>query len=310
MDNLVSMFRLMVKLARPRTWAFIILAFLISWSLTGSSFTVEYLIGMVIFVFWISSVNIINAYTDYNEDRVNLPQRVKMIEQIGYKRLPYIVAAISTFCLVLSFTISLLFFVVFIIALFDGLFYSLKPLRFKANPVLSLISFSGAVIFPLIGAWVITRDIFSIPLLFVLLGYSFLVYGTIKNLPDYYGDKEAGLKTTATVFSTRKKAVTIAAFLLLSPYALLVVFILLNFLDFKFLWLLTSVPFIALICYRALIESNTMALEKLHTYGFFYQAGVLCLTLFLVTSLSYAIIIVSITLSVTYAIQHIRFDSR
>ena len=218
------MFWLTVKLARPRTWTFIILAFLIGWSLTESSFTVKYLMGMVIFIFWIASVNIINAYTDYDEDKINLPQRVKMIEQIGYKRLPYIVAAISTFCLVLSFTISLQFFAIFTIALLDGLFYSLKPLRFKANPVLSLISFSGAVIFPFLGAWVITREIFSIPLLFVLLGYSFLVYGTIKNLPDYYGDKEAGLKTTATVFSTRKKAITIATFLLLSPYVLLVVF--------------------------------------------------------------------------------------
>ena len=304
------MFWLTVKLARPRTWTFIILAFLIGWSLTESSFTVEYLMGMVIFIFWIASVNIINAYTDYDEDRVNLPQRVEMIEQIGYKRLPYIVAAISTFCLVLSFTISLQFFAIFTIALFDGLFYSLKPLRFKANPVLSLISFSGAVIFPMLGAWVITREISTIPLLFVLLGYSFLVYGTIKNLPDYYGDKEAGLKTTATVFSTRKKAVTIAAFLLLSPYALLVVLVSLNILEYKFLWLLTLIPLIALICYRALTESCAKALEKLHTYGFFYQAGVLCLTLFLVTSLSYAIIIVSITLSVTCAIQHIRLDSR
>ncbi|MGD6852560.1 MAG: UbiA family prenyltransferase [Candidatus Bathyarchaeia archaeon] len=299
-----------VKLARPRTWAFIILAFLISWALTGSSFSIKFLIGMVIFVLWIASVNIINAYTDLEEDRINLPQRVKMIEQVGIEKLPYIVLGISIICLLLSLLIGVAFFVVCVIAVFDGLAYSLKPFRFKANPVLSLISFSGAVIFPLIGAWAITRDIFSIPLLFVVLGYFFLVYGTIKNLPDYDGDKEAGLKTTATVFSTRKKAVVVATVLLLSPYVLLGVFLSLNALDYKFLLLFTSFPFIALICYRAFTECKIESLEKLHTYGFFYEAMVLSLALFLVTSLLNAIIIVSITLLATWLIQQKRIDSR
>ena len=304
------MFWLVVKIARPRTWAFIILAFMIGWSLTGSSFSIKYVIGMVIFVLLVACVNIINAYTDYDEDRINLPQRVKMVEQIGYKRLPFIVAILSIFCSILSLAVSLQFFVIFMIALFNGLFYSLKPLRFKSNPVLSLVSFSGAVIFPLLGAWVITRELLNIPLLFVWLGYSFLVYGTIKNLPDYWGDKEAGLKTSATVFNTRKKAITVATFLLLSPYALLVVFVILNILEYKFLWLMTLVPFVVLICYRALTQSDTKSLEKLHTYGFFYEVGALCLILFLVTNLLYATIIVSITLSVTYVIQKIKFDSR
>ena len=304
------MFWLVVKLARPRTWAFIILAFIIGWSLTGSNFSVKYAIGMVIFVLLVACVNIINAYTDYDEDKTNLPQRVKMVEQIGYKRLPFIVATLSIFCSILSLSVSLQFFVVFIISLFNGLFYSLKPFRFKSNPVLSLVSFSGAVIFPLLGAWVITREILNIPLLFIWLGYSFIVYGTVKNLPDYFGDKEAGLKTSATVFSTKKKAITAATFLLLSPYALLVVFVILNILEYKFLWLMTLVPFIVLICYRALTKSNTKSLEKIHTYGFFYEIGVLSLILFLVTNLLYATLIVSITLSVTYAIQRIKFDSR
>jgi 4-hydroxybenzoate polyprenyltransferase len=304
------MFWLAVKLARPRTWAFIILAFLISWALTGSSFSIKFVIGVVIFVLWIASVNIINAYTDLEEDKINLPQRVKMIEQVGIEKLPYMVLGISVICLLLSLLLGLVFFVICVIAVFDGLAYSLKPLRFKANPVLSLISFSGAVIFPLLGAWVITRDIFSIPLLFVLLGYFFLVYGTIKNLPDYDGDREAGLKTTATVFSTRKKAVVVATFLLISPYVLLVTLLSLNVLDYKFLSLFTSFPFIVIICYRALTESKTEALEKLHTYGFFYEAMVLSVALFLVTSLLNATIIVSITLLTTWVIQQKRVDSR
>jgi 4-hydroxybenzoate polyprenyltransferase len=304
------MFRLAMKLGRPRTWAFIILAYLIGWSLTGSNFSVQYLIGMVIFVLWISSVNIINAYTDIEEDKINLPQRVKMIEQLGYKRLPYIVAGISLSCFLLSLTISLEFSIIFAIALFDGLFYSLKPLRFKANPVLSLFSFSGAIIFPLVGAWVISRGLFVLPTLFIFLGYSFLVYGTVKNLPDYQGDEEAGLKTSATIFSTRRKAISFATFLLLSPYALLIALVALNVLDYSFLWLLTFLPFIALICYRALTKSDTENLERLHTYGFFYQAGVLSLALFLVTNLIYATLIVSITLLATYIVQRIRIDSR
>jgi 4-hydroxybenzoate polyprenyltransferase len=304
------MLGLAVKLARPRTWAFIILAYLIGWSMTGSSFSAKYIVGMIIFVAWIASVNIINAYTDYDEDKINLPLRVNMIEQLGYKKLPYIVTGLSILCFLLSLAVSLTFLIIVVIAIFDGLFYSLKPLRFKANPLLSLVSFSGAVIFPLIGAWIFTRGLFDLPALFVFLGYSFFVYGTVKNLPDYCGDKEAGLKTTASVFSTRRKAVSVATILLLSPYALLIGFVLLNILNYNFLWLLIPLPFIALICYRALTRSDNENLEKLHTYGFFYEAGVLSLTVFLVAPLLYAIIIVSITLLVTCTIQYMKFDSR
>jgi 4-hydroxybenzoate polyprenyltransferase len=302
---------LAVKLARPRTWAFIILAYFIGWSLTGSTdFSLKYIIGMIVFILWIASVNIINAYTDYNEDKINLPQRVKMIERLGYNKLPYIVAGISIICFTLSLTVTLEFLAIFVIALFDGLFYSLKPLRFKANPVLSLVSFSGAVIFPLLGAWVITRGLFGFPTLFILIGYSFVVYGTIKNLPDYDGDQAAGLRTSATIFSSRRKAIVFATVLLLSPYVLLIIFVLLNILADKFLWLLTLLPFLSLICYQAFKAANTENLEKLHTYGFFYEAGFLSLTLFFVTNLLYAIIIVSVTLSITCVIQYIKIDSR
>jgi 4-hydroxybenzoate polyprenyltransferase len=304
------MLGLIIKIARPRTWVFIVLAYLIGWGLTGSNFSANYIIGMIVFVIWVASVNIINAYTDYNEDKINLPQRVQMIEQVGYNKLPYIVAGTSILCLLLSLTINFNFLIIVLIAIFDGLFYSLKPLRFKSNPVLSLISFSGAVVLPLIGAWVITMDLSYLPMLFIFLGYSFLVYGTVKNLPDYYGDRETNLNTTATVFKTRRKAIAVATILLLSPYALLIGLVYSEIIDQNFLWLLTLLPFIALICYRALTKSKSENLEKLHTYGFFYQAGILSITMFLVTNLLYAIIIVSTTLSVTFAIQYIKIDSR
>lgn len=299
-----------VKLARPRTWAFIVLAYSIGWSLTGSPFSLQYAVGLIIYILLVANVNIINAYTDIDEDRINLPRRVKMVEQIGYKRLPYIVAAISIICLALSFTINWVFSVILIIALLNGLFYSLRPLRFKTHPVLSLFSFSGAVVFPLIGAWVITKNIIDIPLLIIFLGFSFLVYGTIKNLPDYYGDKAVGLTTTATIFRTRKQAIVAATFLLLSPYALLLALVGLNIIDIKFLWLLTLLPIITLICYGALTMPDTDNLEKLHTYGFFYETLVLSLTVFLVTNILTATVIVLTTLAATYIIQRTGIDSR
>ena len=193
-----------VKLARPRTWAFIILAYSIGWSLTGSPFSLQYAVGLIIYILLVANVNIINAYTDIDEDRINLPQRVKMVEQIGYKRLPYIVAAISAVCLALSFTMNWVFSVILIIALLNGLFYSLRPLRFKTHPVLSLFSFSGAVVFPLIGAWVIAKNIIDIPLLIIFLGFSFLVWNYkessrllwrqscwIKDHSDYFQNQKA-----------------------------------------------------------------------------------------------------------------------
>jgi 4-hydroxybenzoate polyprenyltransferase len=268
------------------------------------------MIGLTSYILLVANVNLINAYTDVEEDKINLPYRVKLIKKIGYRKLPLIFTSIFIIAILLASLLPFWFLVVFIIAMFDTIFYSLKPLRFKSNPILGLVAFAGAVFFPLVGSWTLHGSIYNIPPIIFFLGYSFLVYGTIKNLPDYEGDKKAGLKTSATIFSTRKKAILFATILLISPYLILLLLILSEYVDYNFILLFTGLPFISLICYKALKTKSFEKLEKLHTYGLIYQVGFLSLAFWIISPTIYSLILLTIILSLLFFILRTKFDSR
>ena len=300
----------LLKLARPRTWIFIILSFTIGWLLTGSILSINFFIGLIVYILLVANVNLVNVYTDIEEDRINLPHRIKMIERVGLKKLVYSFTILYAIATLLALTLPFWFFVVYLIAFFDTVSYSLEPLRFKKRPILSLITFSGAVFFPLIGGWTLTNDIFSISALIFFLGYWFLTYGTIKNLPDFKGDKIAGLRTSATVFSTRRKAVGVASALLLSSYVILFLLLLFNYIEYKFALLFLLLPVISIICYKALKAKTYESLEKLHTYGLIYADVFLSLTLVIISPTIYSFIFLVVLLSLQSLILKTRFDSR
>src|SRR5437879_8331739 len=56
---------------------------------------------------------------------------------------------------------------------------------------------------------------------FLLLTYFMFTYGTVKNLPDYSGDKKAGTRTSATIFHSLANAVRFSGILVFTPYILL-----------------------------------------------------------------------------------------
>jgi 4-hydroxybenzoate polyprenyltransferase len=306
----ISMIVDLLKLSRPRTWAFVILAFFIGWSLTGSPLTMSFLIGLLAYLMLVGNVNLLNSYTDIEEDRINVPHRTKYIEKIGYDKLPFIVSTIYLLSILMVYFLPFWFFVTFIIAVLDNAFYSIKPFRFKANPMLSLLSFSGAVFFPMLGAWTISRSIFDTPLIIFFLSYAFLVYGTVKNIPDYEGDKRTGLKTTATIFKKRESAIKFASVLLLSPYVALLLLILYNLLDSKFSILFISLPLIIWICKKTLQSKSFEKLEKLHTYGFLYQVSFLSLAYLIISPSLVSVSLLFIMFLIQFLIIKTRFDSR
>src|SRR5437016_13917268 len=61
--------------------------------------------------------------------------------------------------------------------------------------------------------------------IFLLLPYFMFTYGTVKNLPDYSGDKKAGTRTSATIFHSLANAVRFSGILVFTPYILLTAFI-------------------------------------------------------------------------------------
>ena len=115
--------------------------------------------GLLAFIIFAGNVNIINVYTDKEEDEWNLPKRVRSVEcHIGYSKLPYLSAILYIIAIILAldlFRINEYFTLIYMIAVLDSIIYSAPPFRLKARPILCLISFSGAVLFPLLGALVL-----------------------------------------------------------------------------------------------------------------------------------------------------------
>jgi 4-hydroxybenzoate polyprenyltransferase len=273
----------LVKLARPRTWTFIVFSYVIGWLLSGAALSGRFFVGLMVSVIGVINVNLLNAYTDQEEDLINLPHRVAMLDKVGEKTLIAVIAALYGAATLLAMAMPFWYKVVYIISAFDAIFYSLPPLRLKGGPISSLVSFAGAVFLPAVGAWTLEYDLMSTPLIIIFLGYVFLTYCTLKNIPDYDGDKLAGLRTSATIFSSKKKASYAATVLLLSPYPLLVALTSLGIVEARFNVLIWLLPVIGYISYGIIKAETYEEHERFHTLGLIYVVAFLVSTLLIIS---------------------------
>jgi 4-hydroxybenzoate polyprenyltransferase len=273
----------LVKLARPRTWTFIVFSYVIGWFLSGAALSGRFFVGLMVSVIGVINVNLLNAYTDQEEDLINLPHRVAMLDKVGEKTLIAVIAALYGAATLLAMAMPFWYKVVYIISAFDAIFYSLPPLRLKGGPISSLVSFAGAVFLPAVGAWTLEYDLMSTPLIIIFLGYVFLTYCTLKNIPDYDGDKLAGLRTSATIFSSKKKASYAATVLLLSPYPLLVALTSLGIVEARFNVLIWLLPVIGYISYGIIKAETYEEHERFHTLGLIYVVAFLVSTLLIIS---------------------------
>ncbi len=159
------------------------------------------------------------------------------------------------FCFIIlsSFFINIIFALVLLIQIMIGILYSWGT-RFKTNIITSLISFSlFLAILPFIAGWVISKPLVSIsPIVFIILTY-FLVYGSLRNLPDERGDKQVGIKTN---FYAREEMPLRIPFILSTPYLLILVLTLVGILEIKFLAIFVVLPLSVILI---------LALQKAHS---------------------------------------------
>jgi 4-hydroxybenzoate polyprenyltransferase len=300
---------LVVKLARPRTWTFAVISYLFGCMATSTPTLWKLLLGAAIFALGTAVTNLINAYTDIQEDAINLPVRVGMIRELGRRNLAYVVIALYLLILLLSAPFGMNFILVIALAEFDSIGYSLPPLRFKRHPVTSLLSFCGAVSLPFLAGLVVADSSLLNPLL-LLLGSFMFAYGTVKNIPDILGDIKAGLKTTATVAASLRRAVETSTLLLLVPYAILFSMVALNVLSPIYLIDLVFLPFLAYWSLGNTRTSNITMLEQLHTFGFIYAVSFILFNLVLTYPTQFSLGIMALTLSFIFAVSGFRVDSR
>ncbi len=274
-------FSILFRLSGPRTWVFPSFSFILGYAVGGGGQLSQIGIGLAIASLVTAATNIVNAYADRKEDATNQPQRLFWLGQIGSRQITATLVILYCSAATLSIYLGPFFMLVLGFGIFNSIFYSLPPLRFKAKPFASLASFSGALGFPFLGGLSI-RGSFDLlnPMLWLLTWFMF-TYGTVKNLPDYFGDKKAGIRTSATIFKNVKNAVLFSSILLSTPYILLVAFVALGFLGPIYIADLALIPLFAFIITEMLKAVDTAGLEKAHTLGFFYAISFLLFTLVL-----------------------------
>ncbi len=303
-------FPIVFRLSRPRTWVFPGASFLLGYSITGGGGFYQLAIGLTIACIVTAATNIVNAYADVREDSVNQPSRVLWIQRVGPRTA--LSSAIVLYGLAGAFSIYLspLYMLVLGLGVFNSLFYSLRPLRFKARPVPSLISFSGAVGLAFLSGLAVNGSLNLLNPVLWLATYFMLTYGTVKNLPDYAGDKKAGTRTSATIFTSMKSAVRFSGMLLGTPYILLVTLVTIGLLSPLYLADLVLLAFLSMI-YRNMRRAKTSEdLEKAHTLGFFYAISFILLTLVITSPTVQSLTITVAAFAWTLLVSRVHVDSR
>ncbi len=303
-------FQIVLRLARPRTWTFAASSFILGYTLAGGTSLFQIGLGLAVAALVTAATNVINAYADRQEDSVNQPRRVFWVEQIGRHGTIVSIAILYCLAFIASLFLGPLFMLVLAVGVFNSVFYSVRPFRFKARPSLSLVSFSGAVGLAFLSGVSIVGSISLLNPLFLLTTYFMLTYGTVKNLPDYAGDKKAGTKTTATVFRTMDGAIRFSGFLLFTPYLLLATLILMGQLAPIYYADFGMALILAIIVAKMLTAKSPQELEKTHTLGFFYAISFILFTLVLTSPTLSSIVVILSAYVWTLLVSRVSMDSR
>src|SRR5437879_3111582 len=218
-------FSIFFRVSGLRTWVFPSFSLILGYAVGGGGQLSQICIGIAVASLVTAATNIVNAFADRKEDATNQPQRLFWLGQIGSRQITASLVVLYSSAAALAIYLGPVFTLVLGFGILNSIFYSLPPLRFKSKPLASLASFSGALGLPFIGGLGVrgSLDLLN-PMLWLLTWFMF-TYGTVKNLPDYFGYMKAGIRTSATIFKQVKRAVLFSSLLLSTPFIFLVRFV-------------------------------------------------------------------------------------
>ena len=220
-------------LARPRTAVPGLLTYGMGAAFAGASLSSRAgVAGALISILLALVTNLHNTLTDLREDVIGLPGRARLVRQVGFRRLMMTTWVLAGSMCVLALALPL-WAALFALLMVVGLFQYSTGLRAKAHPLLGLFAFAQAVCGPFLlgaflvpeatAAWVLPLAVarvigFSYPdpsqeavarsaaIMLLFLGYWFTAKGCFKNLVDYDHEAAAGVRTSATIFRSRRAA--------------------------------------------------------------------------------------------------------
>ncbi|MGA5818163.1 UbiA family prenyltransferase [Kitasatospora sp. NPDC094028] len=221
-------FSAVVKNVRPRTLLVSPLSYCVGVAVAGHSLDLTVLLGVLFHVLAPLAANAHNAVTDLVEDGENVPGRLKLVEAAGVGLLQRVLYGGLAVMLLLSLLISFAQSLLWVYAVFLVLGYSSKRFRLKGRPVVGMAVFSMAVTEPFVAGALLGDSWWEIPhydslqqpvLLAAFLFCWYFAKGIMKNVPDYAGDKAAGLRTIPALLPSQQAGAWVAAVATTAVYA-------------------------------------------------------------------------------------------
>jgi len=270
---------LLLVLARPATSVAVLLAYVLGYSYTGQGYGWRAAAGLGISFLISAGGDLYNACSDLEEDIRNQPRRVYLVAEAGY-RLVLASAILVSIPIALGGVLFIPYFLVLMLVAVVGLHqYSFPPLRAKAKPIIGLLAFAQAGIFPFVMGWMSQPSWRRPPTECVAMFAFFVVFRVaragVKNLPDFFGDSAAGLRTSASVFSSLPRAVAAAMALTMAAFAVLSVTIILGLTPFRLILVVPLVVPLVWHLQRFSFVSDAAAGNALHLMGLELWAAVL-----------------------------------
>ncbi|MEU2254016.1 UbiA family prenyltransferase [Nocardia xishanensis] len=307
---------LFLSFARPRTCLPGMLAFYLSCKLLELPIDSDVLIGFAITFLYSAVANLFNAYSDIAEDNENIPARLYLLGLYGRRRLLRSAYAVCGVMLASAAVVSGGFFLMTAICIVIAHQYSLPPFRVKARPVLSIGLFALDVAFPFLMAPTMTEHgpavlgNWQFIIMAVYLFAWFAAKGLVKNLPDYDGDRNAGLTTSATISGTRQRAAVVASVatgtVYLGPLLLVATG---QFAD-KYLIALVWFPVVCIQCARMILRDDSRSANNMLRFDMVVSTGYLSTWILLVDPSFSSISIVAGSLMIIFLMDALKLDTR
>ncbi|MFE6923578.1 UbiA family prenyltransferase [Nocardia sp. NPDC057663] len=307
---------LFLSFARPRTCLPGMLAFYLACKLLGLPIDLNVLIGFLITFLYSAVANLFNAYSDIAEDNQNIPARLYLLGLYGRQRLLRSAYVVCFVMLAAAAVVGPAFVLLTVVCIVIAHQYSLPPFRVKARPMLSLGLFALDVAVPFLMAPAVTENGPAIagnwPFI-IMAGYLFLWFaakGLVKNLPDYEGDREAGLSTSATISGTRKRAAIAAAvgtaLVYLGPLFLVVGG---QFTE-KYLIALVWFPVVCVQCVRMIRYDDSRSANNMLRFDMIVSTGYLSTWVLLADPSLSSLCVVAGSLAIIFLMDALKLDTR
>ncbi|MGW0246620.1 UbiA family prenyltransferase [Nocardia goodfellowii] len=272
--------RVFVAFSRPRTCVPMIFAFQLGLAFAGIEQDWRSALGSIAFFLVGMIANLFNIYSDIGEDSSNMPMRVYQLVGYGRARLLRHTTVLCGLVMLAAAASTPLFFAAMLLALVGAHQYSLRPLRLKERPVLGILLFATVVAYPFVSIVALAPDFrtrITDPRLLVAGAYLLLWFcakGLVKNVPDFSGDADVRLATSATVWGSRRRAARTAAVASVVVYAGIAVPVLVGAFPARLLLALLWLPVILwqgvrLVRAETMIEgNNVLRADMLVSTGF------------------------------------------